>query len=92
MIKIENTLKDWQVYLVKCSDGSLYCGVTKNLKNRLLKHNQGIASKYTRSRLPVELAGVRKDLTKTQAFQLEYQIKKLPAGKKISTLTRNNGE
>jgi len=87
MIKNEKKLKDWQVYLVKCSDNSLYCGVTKNLENRLSKHNQGTASKYTRSRLPVELAGVRKDLTKTQAFQLEYQIKQLPAGKKISALT-----
>ncbi|MCK5835914.1 MAG: GIY-YIG nuclease family protein [Desulfobacula sp.] len=89
---MEKKLKDWQVYLVKCSDDSLYCGVTKNLENRLLKHNQGTASKYTRSRLPVELAGVRKNLTKKEAFQLEYQIKKLPPGKKISTLTRNNGE
>jgi len=87
VIKSVKVLKDWQVYLVKCSDGSLYCGVTKNLENRLLKHNQGTASKYTRSRLPVELVGVRKNLTKTQAFQLEYKIKKLAAGKKISALT-----
>ena len=79
-------MNDWQVYLLKCSDGSLYCGVTKNLKNRVLKHNEGTASKYTRSRLPVKLVAVRKDLTKSRAFQLEYQIKQLPAGKKISAL------
>ncbi|MBU1697884.1 MAG: GIY-YIG nuclease family protein [Proteobacteria bacterium] len=74
------------VYLLKCADHSLYCGVTKALEPRLIKHNQGIASKYTRSRLPVELVAARKDLTKTQAFKLEYQIKKLPAGRKISAL------
>jgi len=79
-------LKNWQVYLLRCSDNSLYCGVTNNLEQRLLKHNQGIASKYTRSRLPVELVAVRKGLTKSNAFKIEYQIKKLPAGKKISAL------
>ncbi|MCP3874601.1 MAG: GIY-YIG nuclease family protein [Desulfobacteraceae bacterium] len=79
-------MKDWQVYLLKCADNSLYCGVTKDIENRLLKHNQGTASKYTRSRLPVELAVVKKGVTKKQAFQLEYQIKKLPANKKIIAL------
>ena len=79
-------MKDWQVYLLKCSDRSLYCGVTNNLEQRLLKHNKGTASKYTRSRLPVELVAVKNGLTKSKAFKIEYQIKKLPAGKKISAL------
>lgn len=79
-------MKYWQVYLLRCSDNSLYCGVTNDLKARLLKHNKGIASKYTRSRLPVELLAARKDLTKSKAFKIEYQIKKLPAGEKISAL------
>jgi len=82
-------LKDWSVYLLKCSDNSLYCGVTKDLKNRLKKHNQGIASKYTRSRLPVEVAAVQQNLTKSEAYKIEYQIKKLPARMKISTLKDN---
>ena len=84
--------KDWLVYLLKCADLSLYCGVTKDLENRLFKHNKGNASKYTRSRLPVELVAARKDLTKTQAFKLEYQIKKLPPGRKISALKNVNFE
>jgi len=67
----------------------LYCGVTKDLKNRLKKHNQGIASKYTRSRLPVEVAAVQQNLTKSEAYKIEYQIKKLPARMKISTLKDN---
>jgi putative endonuclease len=79
-------LKDWLVYLLKCADNSLYCGVTKDLENRLIKHNKGIASKYTRARLPVELAAVRDNLTKTQAFKLEYQIKRLRSENKISIL------
>ncbi|WP_457552733.1 GIY-YIG nuclease family protein [Desulfobacula sp.] len=83
-------LKDWLVYLLKCADNSLYCGVTKDLDNRLLKHNKGIASKYTRSRLPVKLVIARGNLTKKQAFQLEYQIKKLPSHNKILALKNSN--
>ncbi|MFH1156389.1 MAG: GIY-YIG nuclease family protein [Pseudomonadota bacterium] len=79
-------MRDWSVYLLRCSDNSLYCGVTKDVDSRLLKHNNGTASKYTRSRLPVKLAAVRDNLTKSEAFRLEYRIKKLPAQNKISTL------
>ena len=79
-------MKNWSVYLLKCSDNSHYCGVTNNLENRLQKHNRGTASKYTRSRLPVKIAEVRGNLTKIEAYKLEYQIKRLPAGKKIHSL------
>jgi len=74
--------RTWSTYLLKCSDGSLYCGVTKNMGNRLTKHNEGTASKYTRSRLPVKLAAVKGHLTKREAYQLE----KTPIHKKIATL------
>ena len=60
--------------------------MTNDLENRIKKHAQGIASKYTRSRLPVQLMASRKDLSKQEAFKLEYQIKQLPAPKKIITL------
>ncbi len=76
----------WSVYLLECADKSLYCGVTTDLDTRLLKHNQGTASRYTRARRPVILAAVRENLEKSAAFKLEYQIKQLPAGKKIAAL------
>ncbi|MFA5906611.1 MAG: GIY-YIG nuclease family protein [Desulfobacula sp.] len=79
-------MKSWSVYLLKCSDNSLYCGVTKDIESRLLKHNQGTASKYTRTRLPVELAAVHKNFSKSEAYKLEYRIKKMSADKKISVL------
>ena len=44
------------VYLLRCADGTLYCGWTTDLERRLAAHNAGRASRYTRSRLPVELA------------------------------------
>lgn len=78
--------RDWSVYLLKCSDGSLYCGVTKNIDNRIILHNEGAASKYTRSRLPVKLVAAREKLTKREAYQLEYKIKRIPAHRKVDTL------
>jgi len=46
----------WLVYLLRCSDGSLYTGITNDLPKRLQAHAAGKASKYSRSRLPVRLA------------------------------------
>lgn len=48
----------WCVYLLRCADGSLYCGITNELKARIATHNKGRGAKYTRSRLPVRLAYV----------------------------------
>ncbi len=47
--------KPWILYIVECSDGSLYTGVTNDLERRIQQHNEGVASRYTRSRRPVHL-------------------------------------
>ncbi len=80
--------KNWVAYLVRCSDKSLYCGISNDLKNRLIEHNSGKGAKYTRSRRPVELVGVSSGLTKSDALKLEYRIKQLPADRKIAELKR----
>jgi putative endonuclease len=80
--------KQWMVYLIRCSDESLYCGITNNLKNRLVAHNLGKGAKYTRSRKPVELVGASSKMTKSDALKLEYQVKQVPAGKKIFELIK----
>jgi putative endonuclease len=82
--------RQWVVYLILCSDGSLYCGVTNNLKNRMTAHNSGRGAKYTRSRRPVKLVGVSSKMTKSDALKLEYHVKQVPAGKKIHELTKEN--
>jgi len=84
--------RKWIVYLVRCADGSLYCGVTNDLEKRLDAHNKGKGAKYTRSRGPVELAGNSSEMSKSDALKLEYQVKKKPASRKISELTKNNEE
>lgn len=85
MIKHQNV---WVVYLVQCSDASLYCGITNNLKDRLSVHNSGRGAKYTRSRRPVRLVGASPKMAQSDALKLEYRIKQLPAKKKIIELNK----
>ena len=80
--------RNWVVYLVRCSDESLYCGITNNLKKRLDAHNSGKGAKYTKSRTPVELLGTRLKMTKSDALKLEHRIKKIPAGRKLTELEK----
>jgi len=68
----------WYLYVLECSDGSFYTGITTNLGRRVKKHNAGKASKYTRSRLPVYLKShVSVGEDKGRALSLEYSFKKL---------------
>lgn len=76
-------MNNWSVYLLECSDKTYYCGCTNNLKKRLEAHNEGIASKYTRGRLPVKLLISKSGLTKSEAMKMEYQVKKQPKEKKL---------
>ncbi|MDO5707874.1 MAG: GIY-YIG nuclease family protein, partial [Andreesenia angusta] len=71
------------VYILRCSDNTLYTGWTNNLYERLKKHNEGNGAKYTRARLPVELVYVEEYETKSEAMKREYQIKKMSRRKKL---------
>lgn len=62
-------------YLLRCRDGSLYCGWTLDLKKRVKAHNGGRGAKYTRARLPVELVYYETFSTKEEAMKREYAIK-----------------
>jgi putative endonuclease len=72
----------WLVYLLHCSDGSLYTGITNDLPKRLKAHGAGKASKYTRSRLPVKLAYSEPTKTKSAALKREAAIKRLRRAEK----------
>ena len=76
----------WYVYLVECSDGTLYCGCTNDLERRVIKHNAGKGAKYTRSRRPVRMLCSRGRMTKSEALRLEAAIKKLPRRDKLAAL------
>jgi len=83
---------NWVVYLVRCSDKSIYCGISNDVQRRLKEHNSGKGAKYTRSRRPVALIDISPEMTKPEALKLEYRIKKLPADLKISELNRMQHE
>ena len=80
---------DWVVYLVRCADESLYCGISNDIDRRLVAHNSGKGAKYTKSRMPVEIAGVSSHMTKSEALKLERHIKQVPTKKKIAELTNS---
>jgi putative endonuclease len=65
------------VYLLRCSDGSLYTGAAKNLPRRLAQHVAGNASRYTRTRLPVMLVWSRRVRSWSAALRSERRIKAL---------------
>ena len=79
----------WTTYLVKCADGTFYCGVTnKSPEERTKVHNTGKGSKYTRGRLPVALHVWRDNLTHSQALKLERIVKRQSRNKKVATLQK----
>ena len=65
------------VYIVRCSDQTLYTGWTNHLKERIEAHNAGKGAKYTKARRPVELVYFETFEYKSDALKREYQIKQL---------------
>ena len=75
------------VYLLRCADGTLYCGWTNDLERRHAQHGAGKASRYTRSRLPVELVWSRAVASREEAMREERRIKALPRTEKLRLLS-----
>ena len=76
------------VYLLRCSDDSLYCGWALDIPKRLAEHQAGRASRYTRSRLPVELAWSTQVESRSAALREEARIKRLPRAEKLLLIRR----
>lgn len=71
------------VYLLRCADDTLYCGWTTDMDRRLAAHQSGAASRYTRSRRPVELAVVIPVADRSAALREEARIKRLTRAAKL---------
>ena len=76
----------WHVYIVQCKGSKLYTGITNNLERRIRAHNNGVASRFTRSRKPVKLLYSEQYSTKPEALSREAQIKRLPREKKLQLI------
>jgi putative endonuclease len=77
----------WFVYLARCSDGSLYTGIARNVAERIAQHDAGKGAKYTRGRGPLEVCAVRRCRSRGEALRLELAVKALTRPEKES-LTR----
>lgn len=73
----------WATYLVKCSDDTLYCGITNNMKKRIDTHNKSKGARYTRGRTPVVLLKFWIFDSKSKSLKHEYYIKSLSKKDKI---------
>ena len=74
------------VYLLRCSDDTLYCGWTTDLEKRLDAHNNGSGAKYTRSRRPVELVYFEEYDSKEEAMSREWKIKQMSRKQKMELI------
>lgn len=81
-------MDNWVVYLLRCNDGTLYCGATNNVVERVVTHNAGQGAKYTKYRLPVSLLLTSKLLSKRDALKLERAVKKQKANEKVDYLKK----
>ena len=74
----------WYLYVVECSDGSLYTGVTTDVHRRLNEHNESTkGAKYTRSRRPVRLVYYEEHVDRSAACKAEYALKKMSRKNKL---------
>ena len=79
-------MADAWVYMLRCRDGSLYTGWTNDMTRRLARHSAGKASRYTASRLPVELAAAWPMPDRKAAMREEVRIKRLPRPRKLALI------
>lgn len=80
----------WYVYILECSDGTLYTGITTDLDKRLKTHNNGKGAKYTRVRLPVVLKVSFEAEDRSSASKEEYRIKQLTRKEKLELINEKS--
>ena len=79
----------WFVYIVRCSDGTLYTGVAKELERRIEEHNASkLGAKYTRARRPVSLVYSETTNSRSEACRRESQIKQMSRGQKLALINQ----
>jgi predicted GIY-YIG superfamily endonuclease len=81
---------EWFVYMLRCADGSVYTGIAKDVARRCQQHNDGRASRYTRSRRPVELIYHEVQPSQSSALKREAAIKAMDRREKLTVAQRRN--
>jgi putative endonuclease len=91
-VEARHAMPDAYVYLLRCRDGSLYCGWTSDLDRRLAAHRSGRGSRYTASRLPVALALAQPMADRGTARREEARIKRLTRTQKLALVARAHAD
>ena len=73
----------WHVYLLECSDGSYYTGITNDIEKRMTSHKSGTGSKYVLSRGFSRLLSSKEFSNKSEALKAEYAVKQLSRDEKL---------
>ncbi|MFH0917897.1 MAG: GIY-YIG nuclease family protein [Candidatus Omnitrophota bacterium] len=81
--------KLWYIYIIKCKDGLLYTGITKDLKRRIKEHCSGNGCRFTKYRAPVELLYSEKAISRSLALKREVAIKRLKRSGKIELFKKS---
>lgn len=76
----------WWLYLLRCGDGTLYCGIALDVEARLKQHREGKGAKYTRGRGPLEVVYREACLGRVAALRRERAVKRLPRAAKLRLL------
>lgn len=79
--------RKWVVYILQCGDGSLYTGITTDLRRRLEEHSKGKASKCTRSKLPVKCVYAERRHDESSAKKREAEIKSWDKAEKLQLVS-----
>ena len=82
----------WYVYVLQCSDNSLYCGITTDVERRVSEHQSGVGAKYTRARLPVKLLVFWTEENRSDATKAEIVFKRLKKKKKLQVIQEKISE
>jgi predicted GIY-YIG superfamily endonuclease len=86
MAELKKADANWFVYLLRCADGSLYTGIAKDVKRRCQQHNDGKASRYTRSRRPTKLVWQETQPSQSSALKREAAIKAMTRREKLALI------
>lgn len=85
-------MSKWTLYILKCANGALYTGITKDLKRRIEQHNDGTGAKYTRANGPCKLVWKKTNLSESEAKKEEARIKKLSRSEKERLMNKKETE
>lgn len=80
--------RSWSVYLLRCGDGTLYCGIALDVEARLEAHRAGKGARYTKGRGPLELVHVEACRDKSSALRRERAVKRMSRASKLALVVQ----